>query len=285
MVVSSGANFSKVFVFDIASQRLENVLTFDVESDLSATVANSNLHAQNSKIWVVNTRFSDSVPQRLISKTLAGTETSTNINVRPQSVRSWLANGYNGFVYLTNHNGVSVSRYNENTGILGARIRTSAFPHHIWTTQDRRIFVASEALLTTVDWDDDGVHFDHNSETTPFDLVSDPVDGSKVWFVRDSEIVKYTLADGNMQIIGQDIGDLTPDWVITGHGIASHEVIATVPSQAFGSYVTRPYLFALSGTKVYLIALDGALSRKYYDELNGQGAIVGGTLQYFGELG
>ena len=93
-----------------------------------------------------------------------------------------------------------------------------------------------------------------------------------------------------MWIVGPDQGDTTPDWVITNHGIDSPDSIASVVSQTFSTLAgatksTRPYLFALSGSKVFMFAVDAALTRKYYDELNGQGAIVGGTLQYFGELG
>jgi hypothetical protein len=339
MVVSNGANFSQVFVFDIASQRLENVLTFAPESDLTATVANSNLHAQNSKIWVVNTRYSDAVPQRLITKTLGGTETSTNINVRPQSTRAWLANGYNGFVYVTNHNGVSVSRYDENTGILGARIRTSAFPYQIWTTPDRRILVASdETLITTIDWDDDGVHFDNNTESKSSYCTVDPIDGGRFWFAKEkgNKLMRLKLADGDVIEVGdvtalqqaqadaqqvyddavqaytkdpstatnnakkvasdaldeatkaaaREVNGIPPDWVISKSLIDNPGSLASVPVQAFGdSKVTRPYLFIENSTEVCLVALDNSLIRNYYDELNGQGAIVGGTLQYFGELG
>jgi hypothetical protein len=44
-------------------------------------------------------------------------------------------------------------------------------------------------------------------------------------------------------------------------------------------------LFILNGSKVLLLPLDSTLKRQYYVEINGQGAVVGGTLQYFGEQG
>ena len=284
-IVVSALNFSKVFIFDIGAQRFESTMTLASEPSGVPTVANSNLHGQNGRIWCVNTLFSDTLAQRLISKTLAGTETSTAINVRPSESRTWIANGFNGSVYITNHNGVSISRYDQDTAALGARIRTSSWPHHIWSTQDRRIIVASgDALLTTVDYDDDGVHHDNNSETVPSSLTQDPINGNRLWFARANDIARLTLGTGEMI----EIGTSDEDWVIKDSGLDDPLFVLGLPIQTF--YLedgtprsTRPYLVTLSGSAVHLVQLDTPLVRPYYVELNGQGAVVGGALQYFGE--
>ena len=289
MCVSAGANFSKVFVFDIGTQQLDSIVTLNNEPSAVPTVANRNLHFQDGKIWCVNTLFTDTTAQRLISKSLStGTETSTTINVRPSSVRTWIANGYNGFVYITNHNGVSISKYVEGTGAFSARIRTSAWPHHIFTNSDKRILVASgESLLSGIDWDDDGVHHDNNTEHTVLDLAFDPVDAGKVWVAKQTgtnKLARFTLSSGDVLEVGEE----AKDWVINGSGITAPTGIVSVPSQSFvpaagGTRNTRPYLFVLSASSVYLITIDAALIRPYYCELNGQGAVVGGALNYFGE--
>jgi hypothetical protein len=238
----------------------------------------------------VNTFYDDNTPQRLISTniyTLDGT--STNINVRPGSSRTWIANGYNGFVYITNHNGVSVSRYNQDTGILGARIRTSALPHHIFSTQDRKILVASgDSLLTTVDYDDDGVHHDNNTENVPTSMAIDPIDTSRMWFTRTSgnKLMRLGLASGSVLEVGAE----DKDWVINNSGITAPVFVQTLFPRTYvntagETKTTRAALFVLSESKVFYLYLDSGLVRPYYSELNGQGAVVGGTLKYFGEQG
>lgn len=290
MCISSGANFSKVYIFDIQTQRLESVISTLPEPNGQTCIANSNLHGQNGRLWYVNTFYDDNTPQRLISTniyTLDGT--STNINVRPGSSRTWIANGFNGFVYITNHNGVSVSRYNQDTGILGARIRTSALPHHIFTTQDRKILVASgDALLTTVDYDDDGVHHDHNTENVPTSMAIDPIDTSRMWFTRVSgnKLMRISMTDGSMLEVGAE----DKDWVINDSGITAPVQVLAFKSRTYTdsnavTKTTRPCIFVLSGSSVYLLYLDSGLRRSYYAELNGQGAVVGGSLFYFGEQG
>lgn len=288
IIVSNGANYSNIFVFDVATQQLVSVLTLGLEPSGAATIANSNLLGLSGKAWCVNTFYDDATSQRLITKNInTGTETSTNINVRPSSTRAWLANGYNGFVYMTDHNGVSVSRYDQSTAALGARIRTSAFPHHVFTTQDRMILVASDtSLLTTVDWDDDGVHFSNNTENVPTSMARDPVSSTKYWFTRTSgnQLMKYDLTSGDMF----EVGPTAADWVVSSSPIAAPVQVHTIGSRTYtasdGSTRTiRPYLFVLSGSSVYLVAIDNPLVRSWYTSINGQAALVGGSQQYFGE--
>lgn len=308
MVVSNGANFSRCWVFDIATQRPESSFEFPVQpvpqvfdpnpcaTGIVATpatakiVANSNLVGSNGRIWFVNTFYNDDTPQRLYNYKLSdSTLGSEPINVRPSDVRTWLADGFNGYIYLTNSNGVSVTKFDYNTGAQVSRIRTNAFPTKIFTDQNRQIFVASfGGMLTLVDWDDDGVHNDYSAEYSENSTIpafaSDPVDTDKVWFAQlTGKVTRYSLSTKQqLETEGE------ADWSIKETGFATPDWLTVVPSRTYTTSAgvvrtVRPYMFMCDGGTVRLFALDYYLVRDNFFEVNGQGAVVGGDLQYFGE--
>lgn len=363
MIVSQGASFSRCWIFDIATQRMESTFQFPFEPVVTQTfqanlcangivptlpaervTANSNLVCANNKVWFVNAKFDDTTQQRLYSYNLSTQAyNSQPINVRPGTTRTWLADGLNGFIYATDYNGVSVSRYSTETGILGARIRTNAHPTKIWTDENRRIMVSSyEGMLTLVDWDDDGVHNDYSTEnkgaTTIACFSFDPVDTTKIWFAQaepTDDVYKVTRYDLSTKqqletspipptptpeptttlfgeiaapaliteidtgtaetIVFEKVGSQYKakypppgDWHILGTGMESPDWMVTVPTRTYThidgtNYTQRPYMFICDGANVRVFALDYYLVRTNFFEVNGQGAVVGGALEYFGE--
>lgn len=312
MVVSNGANFDRCWVFDIATQRPESSFQFPMQTEIPQAyednpcdtgiiaspqtqriTANSNMIGSNGRIWFVNTFYNDDTPQRLYNYKLSdSTLASTTINVRPSDYRTWVADGFNGQIYVTNYNGVSITRFSAETGLQTARIRTNAFPTKIFTDQNRQIFVPSYGgMLTLVDWDDDGVHNDYSAEyeedgTIPT-LVSDPTDTDKIWYARaEGKVVRYSLGTKEQY----ETGSGEDDWVIRETGFATPDHLVAVPSRMYttstgATRTQRPYIFMCDNGLVRLFAIDlnNFLVRDNYFEVNGQGAVVGGALQYFGE--
>ncbi len=289
--VSHTSTFNKVFVFDKATQQLSSVITFD-----NGAVANSNLHIQNNKIWFVDTFVDMNTYQKLITKDLTTlTETSTNItHVRGSSTRTWLANGYNGYVYVTNYNGFSITKYNESTNAYVTQIIISRYPHHIFSFPDKRIYVASDtSLLSLIDWDDDGVHNTRNTENPCLSLAVDPDTEyqDSLWFVRTTGNVlgRLTMATGDMI----EIAYTNPnnyDWVITSPFNFTATSVLSIPAHTYApaggspTFTAAENIFVLGGTSVYLIKVSDFIAKRgSYISVYGQSAAVGGSLQYWGE--
>jgi hypothetical protein len=291
MVVSDGANFSRCWVFDIETQRPESSFAFsNTEYDGSQVTANSNMVGANGRIWFVNTVYDDANGQRLYNYRLSDSTLGyATVNVRPTQTRTWLADGFNGQIYVTNYNGVSVTRFDYDTGAQTARVRVNAFPTKIFTDQNRQIFVASfGGMLSLVDWDDDGVHNDYSAEyeeasTIPC-FATDPTDTDKIWFAQvGGKVTRYSLSTKQQYETGDG-----NDWNIKETGFATPDWLVTVPTRTYiditgATKTVRPYLFMCDGGTVRLFAMDNFLVRDNYMEVNGQGAVVGGTLEYFGE--
>ena len=292
MVVSNGANFTRCWIFDIETQRPESSFAFsNSEFDGSQITANSNMVGSNGRIWFVNTVYDDANGQRLYNYRLSDSTLGyATVNVRPTQTRTWVADGFNGQIYVTNYNGVSVTRFDGESGAQTARVRVNAFPTKIFTDQHRQIFIASYGgMLTLLDWDDDGVHNDYSAEYTDAGTLacfaSDPTDTDKVWFAQatDGKVTRYSLSTKQQYETGTGA-----DWNIKETGFATPDWLVTVPTRTYlditgATKTVRPYMFMCDGGTVRLFAMDNFLVRDNYMEVNGQGAVVGGALEYFGE--
>lgn len=297
MYVTNGTNFKEIFEFDINTHLY--VRTINVKETFGGTDygMNSNLLAAAGKLWMVGTFFSDAQPQKMYIYDLAtDVKTGNDILVRPQLARSWLAPGYNGAIYITDYNNVSVTKYDVDDASYMTQIRMNALPSSIWTTPERRIFVSSYAgMLTLIDWDDDQMHNDFGSQDTIMSLVGDPTDGAYAWFVRaDGVLVRYDL--NNIEQLetngGEEGGE---DWEINGVGLdqLSYNIITptfTYTNSLGADQTINPFMFVLGPTfvkalRMDLTHLDRITKRQVFAELNGQAAVTGGALTYFGETG
>lgn len=210
--VTNGQNFTEVHKFTIASQDFDSKFTFAAAlPDASPNVMNSNLCFASGKLWAVNTFYSDTVNQKLCTYTISGgAQAEHNIPVRPGNTRSWIADGYNGSVYVTNFNEFTVTRY-AYAGTFGATIRVNSSPTKVFSFPDKRIFVSSFAgMLSLIDWDDDGVHNDWGTETSCVALQVDPDDSAHLWFVNaDGIVARHYLNDSTQNEVSEE----DDDWV------------------------------------------------------------------------
>lgn len=238
--VSNGATFTNIFEFDVNTQQFVRVievgetysgLTNEWFASGSTYGMNSNLCAAGGKLWFVGASWGDDAQQRLYSyNPLTDVKTTTNIPVRPTRTRTWIADGYNGYVYITNHNNVSVSKFNVETGAFVSIIRTNALPTRIFSGPDRRIWVSSFAgMLTLVDWDDDQTHNNWGTETTILSGNVDPTDTTKFWWIRtDGVLSRMNLNDGTrLQTVVLPTKELQSTEVGIGSSVQTQNTLGT----------------------------------------------------------
>lgn len=378
MYVTNGANFGEIYEFDIQSQKFVSVI--NVQETYAGNTTefftngvkynmNSNLELANSKLWFVGASFGDTAAQRLYSyDPIALVKTTTDIPVRPQRARAWLANGFNGSIYVANYNNVSVTRFNVD-GTFGATIRTNAFPSYMWCGPDRKLYVSSFAgMLSYVSTLDDSVTALAGTQYPVIAGWSDPSNGSKIWYivqagspaknilvclnVNDStrlempmpatisitasveSVAAYPALTGETQNqiaqigIPSTVNDIlhvtNVDQTVDKKAIvSSYTPIGTPPNlkwqnngildaagandfnftnpllliptniiatqsttfqdSALTSHNVLPYMFVLDSGKLLAFRLDREFYREVYNSINGQGAVVESSLQYFGE--
>lgn len=256
----------------------------------------SNMQVTHGRIWAVSKMLSTNQPQYLIGHDIqSGSKFITAIPARPSSSVAWIAPGYNGHVYVTNYNNFSVTKVNADTGVVSSVIRLNSSPTRIYTDSARRIWVSSYAgMLSLVDYDDDQVHNDFGSVDGIISFAADTSDASKLWWVDATN--KLVRMDINTKQVLETEGT-SNDWNIISKEFAlmrDHGSVFVTPFVQYakenGDMVTvRPYLFTnnfVSSTEFPLICfrLDSTyFFRDAYCEVNGQGAVVDGAQEYFGE--
>lgn len=284
MYISNGAAFTQIFEFNIDTQRFTQMITLPVRTGSTLQVANSNLAAAGGKLWCVNTFYNDTTAQQLLRYTPGTGWGSTTIPVRPQDARAYIADGMNGFVYVTNFNNVSVSKFST-AGTFSSTIRVNAFPSRIFSDQHRRIWVVSFAgMLSLIDYDDDEVHNDYSvNDGVPASFMADPNTSTKVWWADGLKLVQHDLTDKSQL----ESGTGSEDWVYGGLGSSPDGLVITLPQtipDGTSEKTMLPYaLIAYSGGIAAFRFDPYMMYRVSYSEVNGQGAVVGGTLEYFGE--
>ena len=103
------------------------------------------------------------------------------IPTKKQFVRAMMCSGYNGSVYITNFNNVSVAKFNAQTFTFDKFIRVNAFPQQIWASSNRDIFVASYGgMLSRIDPFTDEVFNAHSTIATATSIA--PMPDGYVWF-------------------------------------------------------------------------------------------------------
>ena len=280
-----GSNFQHIFEFDITTQRGTEVINLPMRTDVIRQIGNSNLVSAGGKLWFVNTFFDDATPQRLYRHTPGdSTMTHTNIPNRPSLTKQFLADGKNGHVYLANFNDVSVGKYRTSDGAYIANIRTNAFPTGIWSDENRRIFVNSFAgMLTLVDWDDDGVHNDWSTDDAALSLVTDTKSIDHVWWVDGTKVVRHNL--NTKQQVETYVSGTQQDWMFkTDKPLTPNKCMTMTLPTTIGTVTVGPYVFVGGASSISAFRLDDRwLYRPSFSEVNGQGAVVAGNEEYFGE--
>lgn len=256
----------------------------------------SNLVVTNNKIWGVTKMLSTSQPQYIVSFDLGtSNQNIAALPVRPSTAKAWMAPGYNGHVYVTNYNNFSVTKVNTDGTTVSSVIRLNSSPTRIFTDAGRRIWVSSYGgMLSLIDYDDDGVHNDWGTTDGIIAFGADPTDASKLWYVdATSKLVRLDIT--TKQVLETE--NASSDWGIVCKEFAAlqdHGCLHVTPFVKYnkedGTEVTvRPYVITrnyVSSTEAPTIAFrldDTYFYRDAYCEVNGQGAVVDGTQEYFGE--
>lgn len=292
MYVTSGTNFTQIYEFDIETQQPTGVV-FDVSETFngSTRAMNSNLCASGTRLWFVG-NYSTSEPQDSERQKLYAIDPSTgikstyNLTSRPSLARTWLADGLNGFVYVTCYNDVGVMKVNNLTGSM-VQLRVNALPTRIESGQDRRIWVNSFAgMLSLIDYDDDQVHNDWSTESAgSLGFQTDLVDSTQMWYLSASgKLVRYDL-NTKEQL---EKGDGSQDWHFQHSSLAAPDaLLVTRPvnytSSSGSSVEVKPYLFLIQDGQLLAFRLQSYLYREAYADIRGQAAVSTGVEFYFGE--
>lgn len=326
MYVTNTNNFTEIFEFDIQTQNLVRVLTVADVYKGTTTVAYvtgmpvytkgtsysmlSNLEAANGKLWMVGRAWGEDQQRQVYSlDPITGATTSTNTNARPGYSRSMVANGLNGYVYVTNYNDWGVCKFNADDGSFVANIRVNGYPQGIWVGPDRKIWVTSFAgMLSLIDWDDDQVHNDYSSESIAAQAQTDPTNGGYVWFVNSSnKLVHYDLNTKKQYENGT-----TADYMFYNDKLTTPENFLAIPSftyqdSALATKTVKAQLLVLTTNTLvsWFIGHTGSPDendpladvtyfdypypytdypyRTIYAEMTGQAAVSAGGNAYFGD--
>lgn len=215
--VTNGMPYSEVFAFNLSDQNISTTPRISFSETIDGIsvprMMSSNILFADGKLWSVAARYDDVTPQNVTSFAVSGgAVVNIALTARPGTARSWLANGFNGHVYVTNFNNLSVSKVTY-AGALASTIRVNSSPMYVYGFADQRIYVSSFAgMLSLVDWDDDSVQNDWGTEGYAVSLNIDPTDTSRLWFCRSGAIVRHELnTQDQVEITLED-----DDWVFNG---------------------------------------------------------------------
>lgn len=292
---------TKLTQVNIASRAI--VTTIDLP-----TTMNSNFIFEADRILMVSKAKEDqegSDRQRLyIFNPSTLKFASIEIPVKKQLARAFITSGYNGFVYVTNFNNVSLSKFSTATWTYEGQVRTNAFPRVATVTPSRDIFVASYGgMLTRINGLTDEVFNAYSTVYTATSLSA--VDDNSVWYTClkegqyvDTNIVgKVNRLDNSLLFTGNtkdDTGENYQDWNIESDSISDKEftrVLITTPftyqqfdGASWNAVDVKPYLIMLGASKIMAVRLDRYLMRENYIQLSGQAMISTGSEDYMGEV-
>lgn len=299
MYVTNTSTFKEVFVFDIPTQMYSRVIdvseTFtDATNEffVKNTVygMNSNLEVANGKLWFVGSAFGETWPQRIYNFDPAtDTKSYGEIDAKPSRARIWVSNGYNGYVYCTNPNNVSVSKFLDTTGAYVSTIRVNSDPTRIFADASKKIWVNSYAgMLSLLDWDDDQSHLDWATTSDGGDralaLQVDPNDSSFIWFLDNGGVlVRHNLNDHTQieSVLPTVTDPNKKDWQFYHAKLKSPTMMWISPAGTVGGNVLKPYMFLLQDKRLVAWRLENVFRRPVYAEVSGIAAVTN-QLEYFG---
>ena len=292
MYVTNGTNFTQIYEFDIATQQPTGVV-FEVAETFNGAprAMNSNLCTSGTRLWFVGgfdtSEVQDPIRQKLYAlDPSTGVKSTYDLTSRPGGTRTWLADGFNGFVYVTCYNDVAVMKVNNLTGSM-TQLRVNALPTRIESGQDRRIWVNSFAgMLSLIDYDDDQVHNDWSTEDAgALGFQTEYADATQMWYLSPAgKLVRYDL-NTKEQL---EKGDGSKDWHFQHASlVAPDALLLTQPvtyTTSTGSTVeVKPYIFLIQDGQLLAFRLENYLYREAYADIRGQSAVSTGVEFYFGE--
>lgn len=162
----------------------------------------SNLTIADGKLWCVGSpptdqgRTSSDLNRLYIYTGSSNTWASVEIPVKKQVTKCQVMNGNDGYVYVTNFNNFSVSRFNASTGAFDQTFRTNGYPMTLCTSPDRGVFSGSYAgMLTKINGLTGEVFNAHSTIDPAIQLVAQGEE--YVWFLKIGNEGKLPEGDGN----------------------------------------------------------------------------------------
>ena len=149
----------------------------------------SNITIAEGKIWCVGAsptdqgRTSSDYNKLWIYSGSSNTWASVDIPVKKQATKCQVMNGYDGYVYVTNFNNFSVTRFNAITGAFDQTFRTNGYPMTLCPVPDRGVMSGSYAgMLTKINGLTGEVFNAHSTIDPAIQLVAQGED--YVWFLK-----------------------------------------------------------------------------------------------------
>jgi hypothetical protein len=294
MWVSSGAIFDKITGISITTLEV-------TDNIVCPKMMASNLLYENSKLWMVNQFEEDVDRQKLFNLDInLIVWNSDEIQTRKQQALCYLATPYNGSIYVTNFNNVSIAKFSADTGLFERLIRVNAFPTTLLGTSDRELFVGSyEGVISSINTSD-------NLVSHPFSALDDinsmSIDGDYFWIVHSSGRLMRLNRSTRAAFISDKIDeyDLSPDWHLdlskfldaTSTNSNFYQTLIT-PEYSYQSFngtswdtvTIKPYLFIIGLTSLNAFRLDKPIYRDGFIAVHGQAMVSTGAEDYMGEVG
>lgn len=176
-------NFDKITRIDI--QKRSIILNSEGKVIDCPEKMHSNLVFENGRLWMVSKHPETETPpdRQKLYIYQAGNNVwgSVEIPTRKQKARAHISAGHDGFIYVSNFNNVSISKFSAQTGAFVSIIRVNAFPQVVESNSNREIYVSSYGgMLSRVNGLTNEVFNTHSTIETSTSIA--PANNGKVWF-------------------------------------------------------------------------------------------------------
>jgi hypothetical protein len=285
-----------IWVMNIAKTKITRIDVQDystIEINLP-TEMDSNIAYGEDKIW-----FADKAPetqsspdtQNLYYLSCSSLEVSsgTEIPNKKQIEPIHIAYGKNGYVYLTNFNDVSVSKFDASDGSHVTDIRVNREPTHIYVDEDLKIWVSSYGgMLSSIDNLDAVTH----SHGTVSNVKSMADDGTYFWVttVNDSLL---RINKSTKSILEADTGQGEDYELLLSDSFSDANIQKLLITPAFtyeawngSSYDTievKQYVFAITNSYINTFRNYKPLIRENFAQLDAVAMISTGEYDYTGD--
>lgn len=162
-VANKRLEFDKITKIDLTTREIVEVIDIPVGKKMY-----SNMVFSCGKLFMVEKAKTDQLgldrQYLYFYDTISKTWNAESIPGRKQLAIAELCAGNDGFVYVANFNGVSITKFNAQTGAFVSTIRTNAFPQAITASFNHEVFVSSfGGMVTRVETPTNTVHNEYSS--------------------------------------------------------------------------------------------------------------------------
>lgn len=205
------AFFDTIYQIHIRTRQVFGKFQLPKNTDGKSKKMNSNICYANGKLFMVeNYEESIGANQNVwVFDIATKTFSKVQLTVKPQKTKAYLAQCYTGYVYVSNYNGLSLTKIDVSTLAITSVIRGNAFPTLVIGTPDKKIVTSSYGgLMSFLDETDT---FTHSLSTEKDIQVLAYQDANTYWTIDASG--KLIRATSDNALIGNADG-WTGDYVI-----------------------------------------------------------------------